>query len=149
VNPVAPHGFQGVRQRSRQVADADPVAHRGQRSGGEVRGWHVAASDRLRQGTDQGGDELLAQPGDLPAERGRVEVAEDVERYMDRDSIGLRTWVELVAQRQRDAADLPGRREGVLVHGSGLGAQQDGVVIGEQVGLVTPGLLPPTVEMAL
>jgi hypothetical protein len=102
----------------------------------------------LGQRLQQGGREVLAQPGHLPVEPDVDDLVEHVDRDVHRDAVGLRTGLELVGHRQAQRALLPDLR--VVLGADRTRVVADEQVLGErqQVGLLATRLLPPRVEVA-
>ena len=141
---AGPLQLAGQRVAQRPVVRADPL----QRRGGPVGGGDEVAPDRLGQGADQLGDQLLAQPRDLPVEAVRVDLVEHGQGDVDGDAVGVAARLELVGQPQAVPALDPG--VGVVdgVGRAGGVLDQHRALEVEQVGPLLAGPLPPGVEVA-
>nr|BFE71022.1 hypothetical protein GCM10020092_043230 [Actinoplanes digitatis] len=101
----------------------------------------------LGQRPDQRDHDLLAQARHRPAEVLGVELVEQRERHPHGHAVAGRAGLELVAQRQPDAAGEPGVRVGARVDGVAARVDEQLAGEGEQAGVGVPGRLPPRVEV--
>ena len=117
---------------------------------GPLGGRHQVAADRLGQGADQLGDQLVAHAGHQPVEAARLETVQHGQRHGGGHAIGPLGphLAERVAQRQGDVALHPGVRVVPCQVGDvGVRVQQVVLGEGEQVRRLVPLLLPPGVEV--
>ncbi len=112
----------------------------------DVRRRHELDADRLGQGADRRGGELVEESGHHPVEP----VGDDAVEHGDRDvhghAVGLGPGLELVGERERELALGPGLRELRRVDLLGVGHELFERE-GEQVGVAALRRLPPAVEV--
>ena len=139
------HLMQGVRKLigEKTISGVDQL----QSGVGAIRHGDEVATGCLWQRLHQRNHQVLAQSRHLPVESVIVDLVEDIEGDMDRDTVGSRSRLELIGQRQADA--VLGPRLWVVVGADRIGIVTDQEVLGEgqQIGLLPTGLLPPGVKV--
>ena len=120
---------------------------RGQELPGPVGCGDEADAEVLGQAPDQAGDQLVPDPGDVPREVVGSHPVQGGDRHVDGEPVVGRARLEVVADREGEPLALPGLGEVVGPDLLGRVVREHGGVEGEQVGVRTPLLLPPLVEV--
>src|SRR5690606_26721070 len=114
---------------------------------GPVGGGDDVTADRLRQGPQEGGDELVAHAGNLPVEPLGGDLREEGQRDDDADAVVGRARLEPVGEGEHLVALTPAGGEVALVGARRL-VEQVGLGHVEELRRARRGVAPPRLERA-